>query len=146
LIKQTVDLGLVMIYEWGKKTPDKSFGVEEAAAEIKAVLSAGSKKVIVERSEIDAMVGGDPAGLQRFVDLVGLENIIFEAGPGKPDYPAWFIKTFGPDVNLGNIAIDPIGAGDGVLSVEHQRRGLERRVGPYGFIQKGARLDAEWWK
>jgi len=49
-------------------------------------------------------------------DAVPLEDIVFEA-PTKAAQ-AWFIKEFGPAVNLGNIAPDE------VIPLETLRRGL----------------------
>ena len=64
----------------------------------------------------------DPAGEVRedvvdaVVGAVGLERAVFEA-PRAPQQ-AWFVRRFGADVNLGNIALDE------VLSLETLRLGL----------------------
>ena len=50
------------------------------------------------------------------VGAAGVERILFEA-PRK-DQQAWLIRTFGPDVNLANIACDE------VLALETLRLGL----------------------
>ena len=47
---------------------------------------------------------------------VGIENVVFEA-PSKAAQ-AWFVKEFGPSVNLGNIPPDE------VIPLETLRRGL----------------------
>jgi phosphosulfolactate synthase len=49
-------------------------------------------------------------------DAVGLEHVIFEA-PTKASQ-TWFVKQFGPSVNLGNIPTDE------VIPLETLRLGL----------------------
>jgi phosphosulfolactate synthase len=57
-----------------------------------------------------------PDVVEAVVAAVGVERIVFEA-PHAPQQ-AWFIRRFGPSVNLGNVALAD------VLSVETLRLGL----------------------
>jgi phosphosulfolactate synthase len=50
------------------------------------------------------------------VDGVGLERVIFEAP--RPEQQVWFVRRFGPEVNLGNVGLDQL------MAVETLRRGL----------------------
>ena len=54
--------------------------------------------------------------LESIAESVGVDNVIFEA-PTKASQ-AWFVKTFGPAVNLGNIPPDE------VIPLETLRLGL----------------------
>jgi phosphosulfolactate synthase len=54
--------------------------------------------------------------VEQIADVVGPANIVFEA-PTKAAQ-AWFVKTFGPSVNLGNIPPEE------VIPLETLRLGL----------------------
>ena len=54
--------------------------------------------------------------VDEIVDAVGLDRVVFEAP--RAAQQAWFVRRFGPGVNLGNVALDEI------LSVETLRLGL----------------------
>src|SRR5207237_8518732 len=73
---------------------------------------AGARKVLADAREGGTSGIVSPAGEMR-TDLVGeiasgveLADVIFEA-PTKSSQ-AWFIKHFGPEVNLGNIPPDEV--------------------------------------
>jgi len=104
----------------------KDSSVEYTAAQwtqwLKEELAAGAWKVITEAREGGTAGIFDSSGGMR-TELIGeiaLEvgpaNVIFEA-PSKAAQ-AWFIKQFGPSVNLGNIAPDE------VIPLETLRLGL----------------------
>jgi phosphosulfolactate synthase len=57
-----------------------------------------------------------PDVVEAVVATVGVERVLFEAP--RADQQAWFIRRFGPAVNLGNVALAD------VLSVETLRLGL----------------------
>lgn len=92
------------------------------AEEMNADLAAGATWVVAEGRESGTVGLYDPDGAVRsaFVEeLVGsvpVGRVIFET-PSKAQQ-AWFIRRFGPDVNLGNIALDE------VLPLETLRLGL----------------------
>jgi len=85
-------------------------------------LDAGAWKVITEAREGGTAGIFDSAGgvrtdlIAEIAMAVGPANVVFEA-PTKAAQ-AWFIKTFGPSVNLGNIPPDE------VIPLETLRRGL----------------------
>ena len=57
-----------------------------------------------------------PDVVEAVVAAVGVERVVFEAP--RASQQAWFIRRFGPQVNLGNVALAD------VLSVETLRLGL----------------------
>ena len=57
-----------------------------------------------------------PDVVEAVVAAVGVARLLFEAP--RADQQAWFIRRFGPAVNLGNVALAD------VLSVETLRLGL----------------------
>jgi phosphosulfolactate synthase len=89
---------------------------------MKSELEAGSLKVIAEAREsgTTGIYNEDGSINNEIIDAISehvkLENVIWEA-PLKSQQ-AWFIKHFGANVNLGNIAPDEI------ISLEALRLGL----------------------
>jgi phosphosulfolactate synthase len=104
----------------------KDSSVEYTAAEwtqwLQEELDAGAWKVITEAREGGTAGIFDSSGGMRtelvgeIADAVGLDNVVFEA-PTKAAQ-AWFVKRFGPTVNLGNIPPDE------VIPLETLRLGL----------------------
>ena len=112
----------VVLSEVGSKDSSVEFAPEEWTAWLREELDAGAWKVITEARE------GGTAGIFRasgemradlvdeIANAVELVDVIFEA-PTKAAQ-AWFVKRFGPEVNLGNIAPDE------VIALETLRLGL----------------------
>jgi phosphosulfolactate synthase len=104
----------------------KDSSVEYTAAEwtqwLREELEAGAWKVITEAREggtagiFDSSGGMRTELIGEIANTVGPANIIFEA-PSKAAQ-AWFVKQFGPSVNLGNIPPDE------VIPLETLRLGL----------------------
>ena len=70
-----------------------------AIARAKKFLDAGAYMIMIESEGITENVSSwrvDVPG--KFVDKLGLENLMFEAA--DPDVFNWYIKNYGPDVNL----------------------------------------------
>jgi phosphosulfolactate synthase len=111
-----------VLSEVGSKDADVVYAPYQWVAWIKEELEAGAWKVITEGRE------GGSAGIYRpdgdmrtgLVDEIAheiaVEDLIFEA-PTKGSQ-AWFIREFGPSVNLGNIPPDE------VIPLETLRLGL----------------------
>jgi phosphosulfolactate synthase len=97
-----------VISEVGSKKKNVIYTPDEWVAMMKAELCAGSVKVIAEAREsgtigiynYDGSVNNEI--ICGIAEHVKLENVIWEA-PLKSQQ-AWFIKNFGANVNLGNIA------------------------------------------
>jgi len=111
-----------VISEVGSKKANVIFAPDEWVAMMKAELNAGSAKVIAEARESgtvgiyneDGSINNKIIGA--IAEYVKLENVIWEA-PLKSQQ-AWFIKHFGANVNLGNIAPNEI------IPLESLRLGL----------------------
>src|SRR5205085_5068886 len=111
-----------VLSEVGSKDSEVVFAPYQWVQWIKEELDAGAWKVITEGRE------GGTAGIYRssgdmrtgLVDEIAheipIDSLIFEA-PSKSSQ-AWFIKHFGPSVNLGNIPPDE------VIPLETLRLGL----------------------
>ncbi|HLB19313.1 MAG TPA: phosphosulfolactate synthase [Gaiellaceae bacterium] len=112
----------IVLSEVGSKDADVEFTSEEWTRWLREELDAGAWKVITEAREggtagIFSKSGEMRTGLVgEIADAVPLEDVVFEA-PTK-SAQAWFIKEFGPAVNLGNIPPEE------VIPLETLRRGL----------------------
>lgn len=121
----------VAVSEVGSKNPATPVSASSWAQEMLGDLEAGATWVLAEGRESgtvgiyhsDGRVREDLA--ETLVSAVGLRWVAFEAP--RAAQQAWFVRRFGPAVNLGNIA-----PGD-VLSVESLRLGL--RADTFGLGQ-----------
>jgi phosphosulfolactate synthase len=111
-----------VISEVGSKKKDVVYTPDEWVEMMKSELDAGSVKVIAEAREsgTTGIYNEDGSINNKIIcaisDHVKLENVIWEA-PLKSQQ-AWFIKEFGANVNLGNIAPNEI------IPLESLRLGL----------------------
>jgi phosphosulfolactate synthase len=111
-----------VLSEVGSKDSEVEFTSDEWTRWLREELDAGAWKVITEAREGGTSGIFSKSGDMR-TELVGeiagavpLEDVVFEA-PTK-SAQAWFIKEFGPAVNLGNIPPEE------VIALETLRRGL----------------------
>jgi phosphosulfolactate synthase len=111
-----------VLSEVGSKDSSVDYTAEQWVQWLQEELDAGAWKVITEAREggtagiFDSSGGMRTELIGEIAMTVGPVNVIFEA-PTKAAQ-AWFIKTFGSSVNLGNIPPDE------VISLETLRRGL----------------------
>lgn len=111
-----------VLAEAGAKDAKAPVSAAAWADEMTACLAAGAGWVVAEGRESGTVGLYNPDGSVRagfvedLVETVPVGRVIFEA-PVKAQQ-AWFIRRFGPDVNLGNIAIDE------VIALETLRVGL----------------------
>ena len=111
-----------VLSEVGSKDAEAVFAPYQWVEWIKAELEAGAWKVITEAREggtagiFDSSGGMRTDLISEIANVVGPANIVFEA-PTKAAQ-AWFVKQFGPSVNLGNIPPDE------VIPLETLRLGL----------------------
>ncbi|MCL4289659.1 MAG: phosphosulfolactate synthase [Thermoleophilia bacterium] len=112
----------VVLSEVGSKDADVVFAPYQWVEWIREELAAGAWKVITEGREGGTAGIYRPTGEMRtglideIAHSIDVENVIFEA-PAKLAQ-AWFVKHFGPEVNLGNIPPDE------VIPLETLRLGL----------------------
>jgi phosphosulfolactate synthase len=111
-----------VLSEVGSKDSSVEFSGEEWTTWMREELDAGAWKVIAEAREAGTAgiftSGGDMRAelVDEIGSGVGLDDVIWEA-PTK-SAQAWFVKAFGPEVNLGNIPPDE------VIPLETLRLGL----------------------
>jgi phosphosulfolactate synthase len=111
-----------VLSEVGSKDSSVEYSADEWVAWLREELEAGAWKVITEAREggtagiFDAGGGMRTELIGEIASAVGTEHVVFEA-PSKAAQ-VWFIKEFGPSVNLGNIPPDE------VIPLETLRRGL----------------------
>jgi phosphosulfolactate synthase len=111
-----------VLSEVGSKDSSVEHTADEWKQWLQEELDAGAWKVITEAREggtagiFDAGGGMRTELIGEIAGAVGTENVIFEA-PSKAAQ-AWFVKEFGPEVNLGNIPPEE------VIPLETLRLGL----------------------
>jgi phosphosulfolactate synthase len=111
-----------VLSEVGSKDSSVEYSADEWTQWLQEELDAGAWKVITEAREGGSAGIFDSSGGMRaeliveIAEAVGIEHVVFEA-PSKASQ-AWFIKEFGPSVNLGNIPPDE------VIALETLRLGL----------------------
>jgi phosphosulfolactate synthase len=111
-----------VLSEVGSKDSAVEFSSDDWTTWMREELDAGAWKVITEARESGSSGIFTKAGEMRtdLIEEIGgavdLDDVIFEA-PTKAAQ-AWFVKAFGPAVNLGNIPPDE------VIPLETLRRGL----------------------
>src|SRR5690349_22436470 len=111
-----------VLSEVGSKDSSVEYSASEWTQWLREELEAGAWKVITEAREggtagiFDSSGGMRTELIGEIAEAVGVENVLFEA-PTKAAQ-AWFIKRFGPSVNLGNIPPDE------VIPLETLRLGL----------------------
>ena len=111
-----------VLSEVGSKDSSVEYSADEWTRWLREELDAGAWKVITEAREggtagiFDSSGGMRTELIAEIAEAVDPSNVIFEA-PTK-SAQAWFVKTIGPDVNLGNIPPDE------VIPLETLRRGL----------------------
>lgn len=112
----------VVLAEVGSKDPGELPTPSQWRAEAQADLAAGAHLVVTEGRASGTVGTFDPTGRVRedvvaaVVDGVGLQRVIFEAP--RPEQQAWFVRQFGPEVNLGNVGLEQL------MAVETLRLGL----------------------
>jgi len=111
-----------VLSEVGSKQKGVTIPPEQWVNHMKSELEAGSWKVIAESRESGTIGIYNPDGsvyfdlINSIVRNVKSENIIWEAPNGKQQ--GWFIKQYGSNVNVGNIAPTD------VIPLETLRRGV----------------------
>ncbi|HEY2637299.1 MAG TPA: phosphosulfolactate synthase [Solirubrobacteraceae bacterium] len=122
LIRSLTGEGFVVLSEVGSKDAAEIMAPYRWVEQIESELAAGAWKVIAEARESGTVglyrdSGEVRMGLvDEIAHAVDTERLIFEA-PRK-DQQVWFLRRFGGEVNLGNIAPED------VLSLETLRLGL----------------------
>jgi phosphosulfolactate synthase len=166
-------LDLDIIGEVGKKFPtgdgtrrgEREINVEETIRQFQGLIEMGAKYCYWEGHVLRRIVGEtgdeilarwDTIGPQvlAVVKEVGLEHIIFEVSPHIPythrrQQQFWWVRTFGPTVNLGNVRLDEVPV------LEDVRRGVSPifgfgELGDHPWLQSVERgkgkASKNWWE
>jgi phosphosulfolactate synthase len=130
-ISQARELGLQVFTELGKKFPDAPLEAGEAIERARIDIEAGCYKIVIEKTDVAFIHEKRADTLHSVVEAVGLNNIIFEIGPGSDIFNLahWLIREFGAEVNLENL-----NAGDAPL-IEAMRYGLARAA-EYNYFKR----------
>jgi phosphosulfolactate synthase len=127
-----------VLAEVGTKAPGERLASRHWPAECSSDLEAGAHLVVTEGRQSGTVGTFDEAGrvrpdvVEAVVVAAGLDRVVFEAP--RTAQQAWFVRHFGPDVNLGNVALDE------VLAVETLRLGLRSDT---ALVARRGRRDAE---
>lgn len=98
----------IVLAEVGTKDPGAHLAPAQWAHELAGDLEAGATWVLAEGRASGTVGIYDPSGAVRedvisaLVSVAGLEFLVFEAP--REQQQAWFVRRFGPDVNLANVA------------------------------------------
>lgn len=137
LIKFAKDMGFQVITEYGKKATGSRIDLNQLEKAVYSDLEAGANYVIVEGRESGTNVGiFDQEGkfeiepLYNFIIQNGLTHTLIWEAPLK-NQQTEFIRTFGANVNLGNIPSNE------VIALEALRRGLRSDT----FLPKSVRKE-----
>jgi len=124
LIRDSIENGLTVVTEYGKKCWGSKIEIQDLIETIHVDLSCGAEMVTVEGRESGAGVGMyDESGncqedeILKVVSQVSDPSGIMWETPQKSQQ-VFFLKTLGPNTNLGNIAPEE------VIALEALRRGL----------------------
>lgn len=111
-----------VLAEVGTKAPGEQRAARTWPVEAAADLDSGASLVVTEGRQSGTVGTFDASGrvrpdvVEAVAAAVGVERVVFEAP--RSSQQAWFVRRFGPAVNLGNVALPD------VLSVETLRLGL----------------------
>ncbi|MBV9314081.1 MAG: phosphosulfolactate synthase [Pseudonocardia sp.] len=129
----------IVLAEVGAKAPGERMAARSWPGECLADLEAGARWVVTEGRQSGTVGTFDERGrvlpdvVEAVVAAVGVHRVIFEAP--RTSQQAWFVRRFGAEVNLGNVALTD------VLSVETLRLGLRSDTASVpGRLHLGAEL------
>lgn len=172
--KVCLDMGFVAVGEVGKKFPtgdrtrlaaDK-VNIDVTIEEMQAFLDLGVEHVYWEGDILRRVIGQTPEEVKERYESaseqiravtkeIPVENIVFEVtslltGPVRRMLQTWFVREFGPDVNLANIPPRD------VARVESMRRGIAvvhgiGKAGDHPWVRSLAdsgdeAAGSEWWR
>ncbi len=130
VIERLRGAGLEVVFEFGRKHPDKPLELDELDRVIAAARGAGAEHVILEQGELDMLEQAAPEALDALRDRDWFEVAFIEIDEARfPGQAVELIERFGPEVNLANV---PAGH---AIRLEGFRRGLGRAM-DYPYFRK----------
>jgi len=122
-IERFHQLGLSVIYEFGRKNPEEPMELEALESLVATLGDHGVRHIIIEQSEIDMAVSNAPERLRELAAAPWFGRLLIEADPYRfPSQHVGLLQDFGREVNLANIAPGQ------ALRLEGLRRGIGRAV------------------
>jgi phosphosulfolactate synthase len=132
-----IDAGLEVVFEYGRKFPDKPLDLAKLEAVIERVSALGVDHVIMEQGEFDLLAMERPDDLEAMKSAPWMDSIFIEVNSEDfPNQHVAMIERFGPDVNLANVAPAH------VYKLELLRRGRGRWIDYPFFRDLVAQRDA----
>lgn len=133
VVRRARSEGLAVLYEYGRKHPGGASEARHLVETVKAMLTLGVERVILEQGEIDALLEAGPQHLAAVVSAVGPQHLLLEVSQTEvPGHAVRLLQVLGPEANLANVL-----AGD-LVRLEHFRLGLGRAI-DFPFVANGAR-------
>lgn len=170
MVASAKELGFRVIGEVGRKFADgdetrlteDTLDVAATVNEFKALLAGGAWKVYWEGHLLRVVMGDDPesikaragTGTQQVLQVtqeVGQDNIVFEASGLRPRanrqwLQFWFVRLFGPEVNIANARIEELANLEALRSGNHPIFGFGNS-GNYPWIRAVEEGRVEnWWR
>jgi phosphosulfolactate synthase len=122
-IERFQQLGLSVIYEFGRKNPEQPMKLEELESLVTTLGDHGVHHIIIEQSEMDMAASNAPDQLPKLATAPWFDRLLIEADPYRfPKQHVGLLQDFGREVNLANIAPGQ------ALRLEGLRRGIGRAV------------------
>ena len=115
--------GLEVVYEFGRKNPQKPLSLDELGGIVRAVGEHGIEHVTLEQCELDLLAADEPDALPALAREPWFEHVVIEGDPYRfPEQHVQLLRDFGNDVNLANVTPGQI------LRLEGFRQGIGRAV------------------
>lgn len=164
-------LGFEIVGEVGAKWPEgdttrreqDQINVEETIRQMRGYLDAGVDKFYWEGQILRLVMGESPEDIAArresaldqimpVVNAIGQDHIMFETtllpSEKRRLMYVWYIRYFGPDVNIGNVQLEDVGFLEGMRRGIAPAEGLGR-AGAFPWIRSAARNGGQpedrWW-
>ena len=111
--------GLNVTYEFGRKSPDVPFVLDDLRRKRDVAFDAGADHVVIEYAELALLLRHDAAAWRSLCNDPSMDGVFIELDP--TDFPASHIAALdqaGPNTNLSNVTPQHL------LAVERLRRGV----------------------
>jgi phosphosulfolactate synthase len=158
-VSRLKEIGFQVVGEVGAKWVEKDETrevqdrvlVDRVIHKMRALLDAGADYVYWEGMVVRSLIGNqleNKAGQKQLLEVaktIGPERILFEIwdarSGGNSQLWGWLVNQFGPDVNIGNVAVTEIGR------LECARRGcIYDPAHPYLRWLSEGRPTTAWWR
>jgi phosphosulfolactate synthase (CoM biosynthesis protein A) len=142
---------------------EQELNEDQTIREFSALLNAGAEKVYWEGHLLRRVIGETPdeilarqnmgtTQVVRVAEAVGPARIVFEVSGLVPvssrrNLQFWLVRTFGPDVNIGNARLEELGNLEALRAGSHPVFGFGE-AGDYPWLRstlKHGKANSKWW-